>query len=123
MGVQFPLFVFEKDDRSMSLIETPERVLYHLEAIDIENDEYLFWDASGAGVCVSLTRDGIDSFRLCDPPVTRFQRRLKPMLRHTNSMHAFGTISTRYLGKPPVTNSAEKGALDEVVRRLKGLVW
>jgi hypothetical protein len=70
MDVRFPLFVFAKDDHSMYLIETPERVLYHLEAIDIENDEYLFWDASGAGVCVSVTREVIDSVGLYDPPMT-----------------------------------------------------
>lgn len=33
----------------MLLIERPDRLLYHLEAIDIENDEYLFWDSTGAG--------------------------------------------------------------------------
>jgi hypothetical protein len=70
MDVQFPLFVFEKDDHSMYLVETPERVLYHLEAIDIENGEYLFWDSSGAGVCVSVTGDVLDPIRLCDPVLT-----------------------------------------------------
>jgi hypothetical protein len=39
-SVSFPLFVFEKDDCSMFLVETPDKVLYHLEPIDIENDEY-----------------------------------------------------------------------------------
>jgi hypothetical protein len=39
MDAKFPLFVFEKDDRSMYLVESPERVLDQLEAIDIENDE------------------------------------------------------------------------------------
>jgi hypothetical protein len=58
MEVQFPLFVFEKDDRSMYLIESPERVFHHLEAIDIENGEYLFWDSTGAGVCVGCTWKG-----------------------------------------------------------------
>jgi hypothetical protein len=30
--VRFPLFVFEKDDHSMFLIERPDRLLYHLES-------------------------------------------------------------------------------------------
>lgn len=32
-----------------------DRILDHLEPIDIENDEYLFWDAAGIGVKVLLT--------------------------------------------------------------------
>jgi hypothetical protein len=66
MNVEFPLFAFEKDDRSMLLIEKSDRLLYHLEAIDIENDEYVFWDAKGAGVCVSVTHDAIDQITRCD---------------------------------------------------------
>jgi hypothetical protein len=41
MDIQFPLFVLEKHDRSTHLIETPERVLYQVEAIDLEDSEYL----------------------------------------------------------------------------------
>jgi hypothetical protein len=65
VDVQFPLFVFEKDDRSMYLIETPERVLYHLEAIDIEDGEYLFWDSNGAGVCISVAGGAIKQIAPC----------------------------------------------------------
>lgn len=50
----------------MLLIEKSDRLLYHLEAIDIENDEYVFWDAKGAGVCVSVTHDAIDQITRCD---------------------------------------------------------
>src|SRR6267142_919257 len=70
MNVEFPLFVFEKDDLSMLLIEGPDRLLYHLETVDIENDEYLFWDSTGAGVCVSVARDAIDQIELCDQATT-----------------------------------------------------
>jgi hypothetical protein len=58
--------VFEKDDRSMLLIEKRDRLLYHLETIDIENDEYLFWDSTGAGTRVSVARDAIDQITRCD---------------------------------------------------------
>jgi hypothetical protein len=59
MDVIFPLLVFVKDDRSIFLIETPDRVSYHLEAIDIENEEYAFWDSTGAGACVSVVNGAI----------------------------------------------------------------
>jgi hypothetical protein len=35
VAVTYPLFVFEKDDKSMRLIEDQGRILFHLEAIDI----------------------------------------------------------------------------------------
>jgi len=54
----YPVFVFEKDDKSMRLAENENRILYHTEAIDIENDEYVFWDANGAGVSVAVTPTG-----------------------------------------------------------------
>ena len=54
MDNPFPLYV-QLDDGKLIRIETMERILYHLEAIDIENDEYLFWDASGNGIKVVLT--------------------------------------------------------------------
>jgi hypothetical protein len=70
MNVEFPLFVFEKDDRSMYLIEKPERLLYHLAAVDIEDGEYVFWDATGAGACVSVTHTVIEQITRCDQPMS-----------------------------------------------------
>ena len=55
MSVTYPLLVFEKDDKSMCLIENESRILSHLEAIDIEGDEYIFWDANGGGVSVAVS--------------------------------------------------------------------
>jgi hypothetical protein len=54
-SVPFPLFIFEKDDCSMFLIEAPNKVLHQMEAIDIENDEYLCWDANGQAVKISVS--------------------------------------------------------------------
>jgi len=54
VSVEYPIFVFEKDDHSMSLIEDESRLFYHLEAIDIENGEYVFWDAKGGGVSIQV---------------------------------------------------------------------
>ena len=52
----FPLYVFEKDDWSMFLVESRDKLLYHIEPIDFENNEYLFWDADGLGVYLTLER-------------------------------------------------------------------
>ena len=60
MSVAYPLFVFEKDDRSMRLIREESGILGQLEATDIENDEYVFWDVNGSGVSISVS---IGSFK------------------------------------------------------------
>jgi len=70
MDVKFPIFVFEKDDHSMYLVEELSRLLYHLEAIDIENGEYVFWDSTGAGVCVTVARNAIDQISACNQPMS-----------------------------------------------------
>jgi hypothetical protein len=67
--VPFPIYVL-LDDRLMLSIESPIRVLYHLEPIDIENDEYLFWDANGKGVRVSINRQKVHSIEYADNPIT-----------------------------------------------------
>ncbi len=54
-SVSFPLFVFEKDDYSMFVVESLDKVLYDMEPIDIKNDEYLFWDAKGRAVRISIS--------------------------------------------------------------------
>jgi len=70
MVVTFPLIVFEKDDRSMRLIEAPDRLLYHLEAVDIEDGEYVFWDASGAGLSVSVENGSVSEIALGKPQMS-----------------------------------------------------
>ncbi len=55
MIVTYPLFAFEKDDKSMRLIENESRLLSNFEAIDIENNEYVFWDANGGGLSVAVS--------------------------------------------------------------------
>jgi hypothetical protein len=54
MAVTYPLFVFAKDCQSLQIIEDPRRIGI-LEAIDIVNDEYVFWDANGNGVSVAAS--------------------------------------------------------------------
>jgi hypothetical protein len=53
--VSFPLFVFEKDDYSMFVVETPDELLYHMQSTDIESGKYLCWDANGGAVRISIS--------------------------------------------------------------------
>jgi hypothetical protein len=57
MAVTYPLFVFEKDDKSMLQIKDASTIDV-LEAVDILNGEYVFWDVDGNGVSItaSVTR-------------------------------------------------------------------
>jgi hypothetical protein len=66
MAVLFPLFVFEKDDCSMQSVEKPEDLFVHLEEFDIQNDEYLFWDANGAGVCLRMKKKKVVAIENCE---------------------------------------------------------
>jgi hypothetical protein len=66
----FPLYVFEKDDWSMFLVESEDKLLYHIEPIDFENDEYLFWDALGRGVRLTLERGVLTSIEQIDSTMT-----------------------------------------------------
>jgi hypothetical protein len=65
MSVTYPLFAFEKDDHSMRVIESRDRILFWHEAIDIENDEYVFWDATGSGVKIEIGRNRVLSVTPC----------------------------------------------------------
>jgi hypothetical protein len=71
MAVTYPLFVFEKDCQSLQIIEDPGRIGI-LEAIDIVNGEYVFWDAIGNGVSVGASvttfTSKIGDVTSCDSP-------------------------------------------------------
>jgi hypothetical protein len=67
MGVVYPLFVFVKDEHSMRLIEAADRILGPFEAIDIEYDEYAFWDANSEGVSISVAKNKVVSVDHCAP--------------------------------------------------------
>jgi hypothetical protein len=67
---QFPLFGFEKDDCSMRLIESPDRVLHYMEIIDLENEEYLFWDSTGHGVSIVVEKDRVKEIALSNRPMS-----------------------------------------------------
>lgn len=69
-SVPFPLFVFEKDDCSMFLVEEPDKVLYHMEPIDIENGEYLLWDSNGKGVQISVAGKHVTAIDSADVEIS-----------------------------------------------------
>jgi hypothetical protein len=67
--VLFPLYVC-LDDGEVIRIEGFDRILYHLEAIDIENDEYMFWDAAGDGLKVLTQKGKVSGFEKIDNKIT-----------------------------------------------------
>ena len=73
MSVSYPLFAFGKDDSSIRLIENERNILGKLEAIDIENGEYILWDANGAGVAIEVLvgpfKSKLVSVVLCEPTI------------------------------------------------------
>jgi len=73
MSVCYPLFAFGKDDSSIRLIEHERDILGELEAIDIANDEYVLWDANGAGVAIEVLvgwfKSKLVRVVLCEPTI------------------------------------------------------
>ncbi len=52
----------------MLTVEKPEKLFAHLEEIDIQNDEYLFWDASGRAVHLRVENRKVVAIENCDAP-------------------------------------------------------
>ena len=87
MVVLFPVYVFEKADCSMFLVEKPEDILYQMEEVDIEAGEYLLWDRSGEAVCVSTKNRAVASISYCDRSMAlRAARRILWRRRGFSSM-------------------------------------
>ncbi len=59
-----------KDDWSMFLIESPDRALHDIEPIDFENNEYLFWDAQGQGIRLTLERGTLTGIEEAENEIT-----------------------------------------------------
>ena|SRR5215472_15495606 len=65
----FPLYAC-LDDGEVIRIESFDRILYHLEAIDIENGEYMFWDAAGHGLKILIQQGKVRGFQKINNNVT-----------------------------------------------------
>jgi hypothetical protein len=68
MTIEYPLFVFEKDDCSMLTVDKPDQLFVNLEEIDIQNDEYLFWDANGLGVRLRVEKRKVVAIESYESP-------------------------------------------------------
>ena len=96
MSASYPLFAFEKGDNSIRLIENERDILGKLEAIDIENGEYVLWDANGAGVAIEVLvgpfKSKLVSVVVCEPtiPITEAFRRYA----NANEISEFETQGT-----------------------------
>jgi hypothetical protein len=64
-SVVFPIFV-RLDDGQVIRIESFQKILYHLEAIDIKNDEYQFWDANGRSLKILIEKNAVSRFQNAD---------------------------------------------------------
>jgi len=69
ISVTYPLYVC-LDDGEVMRIAAFDEILGYLEAIDIENDEYLFWDATGAGLKVLIEKGRVSGFESAYHPIT-----------------------------------------------------
>jgi len=56
-GVSFPMYVRTKDSGDLMRFDDLSGLSY-LEAIDVRNDEYEAWDASGRLLVLTATEDG-----------------------------------------------------------------
>jgi len=65
----FPVYV-RLDDGEMLRIDNADGILYHLEAIDIENDEYMFWDAAEHGLRILINKGKVGGFEKADNKLT-----------------------------------------------------
>jgi hypothetical protein len=64
-NVVFPLYAC-LDDGQVIRIESFQKILYHLEAIDIDNDEYQFWDANGRSLKILIEKNAVSGFQNAD---------------------------------------------------------
>ncbi|HEX5425292.1 MAG TPA: hypothetical protein VFW94_17215 [Candidatus Acidoferrales bacterium] len=50
----------------MHLVEKESELFLHLEEFDIQNDEYLFWDATGQSVCLRTKKRKVVAIENCE---------------------------------------------------------
>ena len=104
----FPIYVC-LDDGEVLRIESVERILYHLEAIDIENDEYMFWDANGHGLRILVEKERVIGFTNAEHKITLQQA-------FDDYVQQLG-VSVDTTGTPEEIWDKVKKAKDELPRR------
>jgi hypothetical protein len=61
-SVVFPIYA-RLDDGQVIRIESFQKILYRVEAVDIENDEYQFWDANGRSLKILIEKNAVSRFQ------------------------------------------------------------
>jgi hypothetical protein len=79
-SVVFPIYA-RLDDGQVIRIESFQKILYHLEAIDIENDEYQFWDANGRSLKILIEKNAVSGFQNADNRLS-FQQAVEMYAEH-----------------------------------------
>jgi hypothetical protein len=86
-----------------------EKILYHLETIDIENDEYMFWDANGNSLKALIEKERVIGFANAENKIT---------LQHAFSAYVQQLgVSVDTTGTPEEIWDKIKRAKDEIPRR------
>src|ERR1700746_2185602 len=67
--ILFPVYVC-LDDGTIERIEELDSILVELEAIDIKNDEYMFWDAAGNGFKILIDKGKVSGFKKAENEIT-----------------------------------------------------
>lgn len=80
--VSFPVLVYEKDDRSIYLCNSLDEVRAAAESYDIENDEYLFFDAEGYPVKATLAEQRKVSLSYEQPMINQSPKVRTLILQH-----------------------------------------
>ena len=98
--VSFPLFVLRKGDYSMFEVETPDGILCRMKPLDIENGRYLYWDAMGRAVRISISDEKVNGIAFHKADIS-----LGEAFRRYSDVHGLDTDTT--------------GPFEQVWRRLK----
>lgn len=109
----FPLYVC-LDDGTVMRIENEDRILYHLEAIDIENDEYVFWDATGHGLRVLIKKEKLGGFEKTDRNKLTLQQAFE---QYAQQLRERGAAVDRLSGTPEEIWAKIEKAKESLPRR------
>jgi len=116
VDVKFPLFAFEKDDRSSDLVESPSAFSTILEAIDIETANICFGNCTGkAYVCQLYTAADWDRQVAFGDQAMTLPQHLRLTLRLINCKGLRDNLPS-ILGESLQSNFRQEKRFVEVVR-------
>jgi hypothetical protein len=125
----FPICVLAIDSGEVTRYETLADVRGHLEAIDVENHEYLAWQASGAALVLTSDERGLIS--VASAPTTAQPDLLDALLRYAaatglkdtpESLRELDTNSLLQRIQAHIErNRHDKSILRQFIRKLRGM--